>query len=410
MAKLVFGMNQSLDGYVDHVAFAPSPALFRHFIEEAQRQAGSVYGRHMYEVMRYWDHDQPEWDVEERAFAAAWRRLPKWVVSRSLTSVGPNASLVSGDVEAAIRGLKAERDGKIEVAGPALAHSLTEAGLIDEYRIYLHPVVLGGGKPFLAGRRPPLRLVAADFLLELRDGGLDLRHGRIRLLEGLVRTFGFLLIQAGGQRIPLGLRLAHFHVLIRTRQYAALLDDYGRYEQSSPHAVAQPEDTVAEPVLLEELEVDPHIGPEAPASDRRGRWARRTGPARRPARRPAPRQRGAGHPRGGPRSAASLRSRTAAGSKLRSSRGLDARGRCSPVPRTPRSRFRRWPRRATTAVPRVPGRPAVHSSRGTGIWLRWCSGCRRAAPAPRRGRSDPYNCVLSAARPQPRPASEGGGS
>jgi hypothetical protein len=66
MAKLVFGMNQSLDGYVDHTAFAPSPTLFRHFIEEAQRQAGSVYGRQMYEVMRYWDDDHPEWDAEEQ--------------------------------------------------------------------------------------------------------------------------------------------------------------------------------------------------------------------------------------------------------------------------------------------------------------------------------------------------------
>ena len=94
MAKLVFGMNQSLDGYVDHTAFAPSPTLFRHFIEEAQGQAGSVYGR--------------------------------------------------------------------EVAGPALARSLTELGLIDEYRIYLHPVVLGHGKPYFAGPRPPLRLMTHD--------------------------------------------------------------------------------------------------------------------------------------------------------------------------------------------------------------------------------------------------------
>jgi hypothetical protein len=62
MARLVFGMNQSLDGYVDHMAFAPSPRLFRHFIEEAQGQAGSVYGRRMYEIMRYWDDDHPEWD------------------------------------------------------------------------------------------------------------------------------------------------------------------------------------------------------------------------------------------------------------------------------------------------------------------------------------------------------------
>jgi hypothetical protein len=94
MAKLVFGMNQSLDGYVDHMAFAPSPTLFRHFIEEAQGQAGSVYGRQMYEVMRYWDDDHPEWGAEERAFAAAWRKQPKWVVSRTLKTVGPNATLV----------------------------------------------------------------------------------------------------------------------------------------------------------------------------------------------------------------------------------------------------------------------------------------------------------------------------
>src|SRR5215510_10363376 len=121
MARLVFGMNQSLDGYVDHMAFAPGPTLFRHFIEEAQGLAGSVYGRQMYEVMHYWDDDHSEWNAEERAFAAAWRNQPKWVVSRSLKSVGPNASLVEGDLEAAIRGLKAEHRGEIEVAGPELA-------------------------------------------------------------------------------------------------------------------------------------------------------------------------------------------------------------------------------------------------------------------------------------------------
>jgi hypothetical protein len=124
MAKLVFGMNQSLDGYVDHMAFGPSPTLFRHFIDEARGQAGSAYGRHM--------------------------------------SVGPHARLVEGDLEGAIRALKAERNGEIEVAGPVLAQSLTELGLIDEYRIYLHPVVLGRGKPYFAGPRPPLRLITHD--------------------------------------------------------------------------------------------------------------------------------------------------------------------------------------------------------------------------------------------------------
>jgi len=162
MAKLVFGMNQSLDGYVDHTAFAPDPTLFRHFIEETRLQAGSVYGRRMYEIMRYWDDDHAEWQAEERAFAAAWRQQTKWVVSRSLTSVGPGARLLEGDLEAAIRELKAERDGEIEVAGPGLAHSLTALGLIDEYRICLHPVVLGHGTPYFAGPRPPLRLVTHD--------------------------------------------------------------------------------------------------------------------------------------------------------------------------------------------------------------------------------------------------------
>ena len=138
MAKLVFGLNQSLDGYVDHQEFAPGPSLFRHFIEQVRDLTGSVYGRRMYEVMRYWDEDRPEWDAEERDFAAAWRSQPKWVVSRSLKSVGPNATLIDDDIEAVIRGLKAQ------------------------YRLYFRPVVLGRGKPFFAGPRPPLRLMAND--------------------------------------------------------------------------------------------------------------------------------------------------------------------------------------------------------------------------------------------------------
>ena len=162
MAKFVFGMNQSLDGYVDHTAFGPGPALFRHFIEQVRGLTGSVYGRRMYEVMRYWDDDLPDWGPEERDFAAAWRRHPKWVVSRSLKSVGPNATLVERDIENAMRGLKARHAGEIEVAGPELARSLTDWGLIDEYRLYVHPVVLGRGKPFFAGPRSPLRLVSSD--------------------------------------------------------------------------------------------------------------------------------------------------------------------------------------------------------------------------------------------------------
>jgi dihydrofolate reductase len=157
LAKLVFGMNQSLDGYVDHEELTATPELFRHWIEHVRNLTGSVYGRGMYQIMRYWDEDQPEWGAERHEFAAAWRRQPKWVVSRSLKSVGPNATLVEEDLESAIRDLKARLVGEIAVSGPGLARSLTDLGLIDEYRLYFHPVVLGRGTPFFAGPRPPLR-------------------------------------------------------------------------------------------------------------------------------------------------------------------------------------------------------------------------------------------------------------
>ena len=95
MAKFVFGLNQSLDGYVDHLGIcALVPRSFVTSSSKCASLTGSVYGRRMYEVMRYWDEDRPEWDAEERDFAAAWRSQPKWVVSRSLKSVGPNATLV----------------------------------------------------------------------------------------------------------------------------------------------------------------------------------------------------------------------------------------------------------------------------------------------------------------------------
>jgi len=163
MAKLIFGMMQSLDGYVDHRELGPpAPLVNRHFIEQVRGLTGIVYGRRMYEIMRYWDDDLPDWDGEERDFAAVWRSQRKWVVSRSLKSVGPNATLVGNDFETVIRGLKAQLDGEIDVAGPDLAGSLTSLGLIDEYRLYLRPIVLGRGTPFFASPRPPLRLVASD--------------------------------------------------------------------------------------------------------------------------------------------------------------------------------------------------------------------------------------------------------
>ncbi len=167
MARLVYGMMQSLDGYVDDssgslVMPGPDEVLFRHFTEQVRSVSGCLYGRRIYELMRYWDEDQTGWSEAEREFAEVLRARPKWVVSRTLKSVGPNASLVEDDWAAFVRRLKDEVEGDIDVAGPTLAASLTELGLIDEYRLYFRPYVLGGGKPFFAGPRPPLRLVGFE--------------------------------------------------------------------------------------------------------------------------------------------------------------------------------------------------------------------------------------------------------
>ncbi len=169
MAKLIFAMNVSLDGYVDHdhADMMPDAALFRHFIEMTKGIAGSIYGRKLYELMQYWDgdtwdqHDQPDAPAL-RAFAEAWRRQPKWVVSKTLTEVGPNATLIKDDVEGAIRRLKDELQGDVDVGGTVLAHAVGEMGLLDEVHMYLRPVVLGKGRPMFVGPRPPMRLLDSE--------------------------------------------------------------------------------------------------------------------------------------------------------------------------------------------------------------------------------------------------------
>jgi dihydrofolate reductase len=142
----------------------PGPTISRHFMEQMRNVAGCIYGRRMYEIVRYWDEDQPEWNNDDHEFAMVWRKQPKWIVSRTLKSAGPNATLVTDDLEAVVRGLKMQLVGDIIVSGPELARTLTDLGFIDEYQLYLHPVVLGSGTPFFAAARPPLRLTASDLV------------------------------------------------------------------------------------------------------------------------------------------------------------------------------------------------------------------------------------------------------
>jgi dihydrofolate reductase len=183
MGRFIFGMMQSLDGYIAGPSGGPQsggvlssqaaaelpppgPILPRHFAEHVRGLDGVLYGRRMYEVMRYWEEEKPDWDDIEHDFAHAWRPKPKWVASRSLTSVGPNATLVRGDLIDFAAKLKSEVDGDIEVAGAELANVLSAAGLVDEYRLYFRPYVLGTGKPYFAGPPPPLRLMKHDAIGE----------------------------------------------------------------------------------------------------------------------------------------------------------------------------------------------------------------------------------------------------
>jgi dihydrofolate reductase len=174
MSALIFySFAVSVDGYVASAAGGkiglpvPEEALHRHFNEGQKRTALNLYGRNMYDIMRYWDAppaDSPPYELE---FAEAWRATPKVVFSATLPSVGPNARLVKeqADVERTVRQLKAEADGEIEVNGAKLAASLIRSSLVDEFRLYVMPVVLGGGKPYFeAGLQLELSPLGAESL------------------------------------------------------------------------------------------------------------------------------------------------------------------------------------------------------------------------------------------------------
>src|SRR5688500_1322823 len=157
MGHVIFGMNASVDGYVSRTFGgppdgmpAPGDELHQYFNDLQSSAALCLYGRELYTVMQYWDTDDPGWNAVQEEFATAWRDTSKVVVSTTLTEVGPNATLVSEDVETELRRVVAETDGDIDIGGPALAATLTRLGLVDEFRIYQRPVVLGGGKPFFA--------------------------------------------------------------------------------------------------------------------------------------------------------------------------------------------------------------------------------------------------------------------
>ncbi len=171
MGKLVYLMNVSLDGFVETVDHSPGWAvpddeLHSWFNDQVRGTDALLYGRRLYETMAaYWPHadSDPNATPTTLDFARVWNEKPKIVFSTTLERVDWNSRLVRGDPVGELARLKAEFPGELSVGGPTLASTFIRAGLVDEYRIVLHPAVLGsGGLSFFPGLESPLRLRLVD--------------------------------------------------------------------------------------------------------------------------------------------------------------------------------------------------------------------------------------------------------
>ena len=170
MGKLIYLMNVSLDGFIetpDHRLdwTLVDDELHSWFNDQVRSVAATLYGRRMYEVMAaYWPtgEDDPASTPAMREFARVWNPMPKFVFSSSLESVDHNSRLVSGDVEAVLSNVRREFDGDMDVSGPNLAGQFVRRGLVDEFQLVVHPVVLGAGTPYWPDLDAPIRLRQTD--------------------------------------------------------------------------------------------------------------------------------------------------------------------------------------------------------------------------------------------------------
>ncbi|MHA7279757.1 dihydrofolate reductase family protein [Arthrobacter sp. MDT2-2] len=172
MRAVTYSMGVSLDGYIvgpdgGFDFTTPDEEVFRSAIDEIRTVDVHLLGRRLYETMLYWESadQEPSTDEAEREWTALWKPLPKVVFSHSLSAVrGSNTRLASGTLAQEIECLRAEpAEGDIAIGGAALAEEAAALGLIDEYRVRVHPVLVGGGRPFFPRhqRRTDLELVGS---------------------------------------------------------------------------------------------------------------------------------------------------------------------------------------------------------------------------------------------------------
>jgi dihydrofolate reductase len=155
MRNLIYSMGVSLDGFIagpdgDIDWSAPDEELHRFHNQQTRELGTHLCGRRLYEVMRYWDtaDQNPSAAEHELEFARIWQALPKIVFSRTLTEVEGNARLATQGIAEEVAKLREQPGKDLGVGGAGLASTCIELGLVDEYRLFVSPVVLGGGTPY----------------------------------------------------------------------------------------------------------------------------------------------------------------------------------------------------------------------------------------------------------------------
>jgi dihydrofolate reductase len=181
--NIIYLMNLSLDGFVEGPDgkfgwSEPDEEVHRFHNQLAGDLGAFLFGRRMYETMSVWqtvdESAVPDYIAE---FARIWRSKPKIVFSTTLEAVGENCRLVRGDIAAEVERLKLEPGGDLAVSGPGLASPLARLGLIDEYRLVLYPVVVGGGKSYFPALEQEIRLRLQE-TRTFRCGAVYLRYRR----------------------------------------------------------------------------------------------------------------------------------------------------------------------------------------------------------------------------------------
>jgi dihydrofolate reductase len=188
MRKLIYSMGVSLDGFIagpdgDIGLLAPDEELHRFHNRQAREMGVHLYGRRLYEVMSYWEtaaEENPSAPEHELEFARIWKETPKVVFSTTLERVEGNSRLAQDDVVEEVRRLKQQPGKDMAVGGAGLASTFMRLGLIDEYRPFVHPVVLGGGTPYL----PPLDERINLRLVETRTFGMGAVYLRYERAAG----------------------------------------------------------------------------------------------------------------------------------------------------------------------------------------------------------------------------------